>query len=190
MVSKKINSSFKWRTLSTFSVLFLNGLFIVILSRLIEKEIHGVFVILNTITVLSVLLTESGIGSSLVQNQNMNKFHIGSGNVLALSLSGTLFLMFLLFSDYLVAFYDNKFTYWNVVLLSSNIVINSIRSISQSLLVKKFEFKKLFISQLTAILIGNFLIGVPLAIYDFGIWAFIVATISMNLILSITLIFI
>ncbi len=177
-----LKESFFWKVLNTIGFLLINGVFLMIMARLLPKEIHGAFVIINSIVILLSFLTDAGLGSALVQKKEINEYHIGSANILVVLFGIVLFVLVLSSSNVISNFYDNKFSASHLILLTTNFFLIAVKIVPHSLLVKTFNFKLLFICNIISEFCGKLLLGTYLAYKGYGLWSFIIAFLVANLI--------
>ena len=185
MARKKPTSPFVWQALNTASVLLINVAYITAMARLIDKEVHGVFAILNAILMFSMFISESGVGAAIIQRRNYNSAHLSAALYMSLILSAVLSLIIFFFSDPLAKFYQYRFSALLVQAISINVMIGAFRIIPICLLTRELEFSKLLIVTISGRLFGRVVTGITLACLGFGIWAFVIAEIAASALMAV-----
>jgi len=178
----KIKSAFKWQVLNISSQAILQFVFIMISARILPKEVHGAFAILNALVFVMTISSEGGVSSALIQRKIINKKHISIAFYLTVFISLFLFIIIYFSSDFISDFYDRKVKMKEIQLASLIFVIMAIGKVSEAFLIKEFRFKQLFISKNISFIIGNILVVFVLANLNFGIYSLILGFITTQLI--------
>ena len=152
-----------------------------IMSRLLTKSDFGYYASISAIVGIFTILSESGIGSSVIQSKNADSRLINNAFTNCLILG--LFLSFILFSfsgiiAQVVADISMKLP---LMLISGTLVLNSLSSISRSILVKQLKLLKVGMINLVSLIISS-IISITLAYYGFGYYAILCHAILRSII--------
>lgn len=181
----KIKSAFKWQVLNISLQALLQFAFIMISARVLPKEVHGAFAILNSFIFVLSITSEGGVSSAIVQRTNINKRHISISFYITIALSLFLFLLIAGFSPAIADFYNQKITSKEIILASMIFIFKSIGSVSKAFLVRDFRFKQIFLADNTSFIIGNIAVVYVLSLLDYGIYALILGYITTQLLQSL-----
>jgi len=181
----KVQSAIIWQFLNIIIQGVLQLFFIAITARLLPKEVHGAFAIINAIVFLVTLFSEGGVGSALIQQKESNEKDISIAFYTTVLISFSLFLLIFFLSDFISNFYEFKIKASHIKVASLSFVSMTLGKVSRALLIKEFEFKKIFISNITSFIIGYMLCGILLAYNGFGIWSLIFAILIYQSIMSL-----
>jgi len=157
-------------------------LFLTFSSRLIPKEVHGSFAILNSLIFLASMFSEGGVGSALIQRKNINKRHVSIAFYFSFLISIILFALLFFSAEFFESLYSSKITANHVRFASTAFIAMTLGKISGSLLIRNFEFKKIFIVNSVSYFVAYILVGLVLAYTMRSLWAFIIALIMFHLI--------
>lgn len=155
------------------------------MARLIQKDVHGVFAILNAMLMFSTFICESGVGAAIVQRKEYNSAHFSSALYLSFFVSAILFFTLFLTSEEIAAFYEFRFSAILVQAISTNLLLGTFKIIPRSLLIRDLAFRELLIVNVGGLFVGRVAVGITLAWLGHGIWAFILGELSMNLVMGL-----
>lgn len=186
MVSKKkVASALSWQVLNISVLALFQFIFLMISARVLPKQIHGAFAILNAIVFVLSFASEGGVSSALIQRKEVNSKHISISFYLTLGLSLFMCIIALSLSGVLAAFYDQKVTAFQIRIASTIFIFKALGSVSRAFLVKNFKYKELFIAKAISFFLGSICLMYLLAILDYGIYALIFGFIATQLIQSL-----
>lgn len=144
----------------------------IVLARILLPEDYGVVAILAIFISLANVFVQGGLNMALIQKKDSDEKDFSS--VFYLTLGIATFLYFVLFSisPFIAKFYQNPILKDSLRVLSVILFFGAFNSIQIALVSKKMQFKKLFFSSLTGILLSG-VIGIFLAYLGFGVWALV-----------------
>lgn len=143
-----------------------------IMSRLLSKEDFGFFAAVNAIVVVFSSLSDTGIGSAIVQKKDMYDRYLG--NALSLSIVFGLSSMAILFISSIVlpdSIIEEKMRI-PLMLMSFTLLLNCISSVFRSVLHRRLKFLTIGLVQLISLILTT-AIAVVLAIKGLGYYAII-----------------
>jgi PST family polysaccharide transporter len=160
-----------WRFTSKFSAFGLRLLVLVLLARLVSVDAFGLLNQALIVTGLLALVSEIGMGPALVQRRDLTDFHIRVAFTVSL-LSGMALMAVVWFGAPLAAM---AFRTPEVIpilrLISCTCLIASLGTTAEALLQRRLAFRKLFVAEFLAYLVGYGGVGVTLAYAGYGVWA-------------------
>ncbi|MDA9053036.1 lipopolysaccharide biosynthesis protein [Planktomarina temperata] len=159
----------RWTVLEFVIGRGLNIVFIAMLARLLTPEDFGIFALLAIFLAVATALIESGFGLALIRNQdatdtdNSTVFWIclATATCIALALAATMPLI--------AAFFDLAVLVPLTYIMAVTVWISSFGIVQRALLVKRLEFQRLAVINLSALLISS-VIAVFLARSEFGVF--------------------
>lgn len=163
-----------WTFLGSIFLASLNFVVLVILSRLLTPNDFGIVSAALLVINLSFILTEFGVGPAIIhqQSENLEQFN----SVLIFSLFMGLITNILVFfsSNLISVFFKIPELEIALKLLSFLFVFKSISAITESLLIKRLEFKRITFIKLVSYTIGYTCFSVLLAYLDYSFWSIII----------------
>ena len=183
----KIIGSVNWNFINTISQTILTFGVGVVLARILDPGDFGLFgLTIIVLGILNLLLTGS-ISRFIIQKENLDSQDIGTSLGISILLS-LLAYIFVWFISPLVAFFFNETILTDLIrIYTISIFFISVSSILRGILIKKMNFKLLFYSDLIAIVCGYSIVGIILALNNFGVFSLIYATLVKELFTLITL---
>lgn len=181
-----IISGAKWTAVERFSNQFIQFGVSIVISRLIDPEEFGILAVLLVFINISQVFIDSGLGSSLIYYNQINKNDFNTTFSFNTAVSFILLLLIFAFSSVIENFYDisNLSTYLRVS--SCVLITNSLIVVPTAILKIKLDFKKLSLSNLISNTISAF-IGVSMAVIGYGVWALVGQMLSKSILLSVLL---
>ncbi len=143
-----------------------------IMSRVLSKEDFGFYAAINAIVLVFASLSETGIGSAIVQTKEINRRYIGNAFTLSL-LFGIISTLILLLAAFLLPdnIIDNQMKL-PLMIMSITLLLNCITSVFRSILHRQLKFIQIGVVQLISLFITT-VIAVVLALKGFGFYAII-----------------
>lgn len=176
ITSKRLSLSFLWSFLEQGSTSIVSLIVQIILARLLLPDDFGVMAILLVIISLANAISQSGLGTALIQKRDATKTTFSTAFWLSLLFSIILYAVIFLGAPLLAIIYSMPDLTLYLRILGLSVLFDSINSIQRSLLQKELRFKSLFRVNFFSILISA-AISIILALNGFGIWSLIVQTI-------------
>ncbi len=158
----------------------------IILARLLTPAEFGLIGMLSVFMALGHVLMNSGFGSALIQKQNATKAHYNSvffaNMALSLVAAGLLWLS----APWIAAFYNQPALIAPARGLSFNFIFAAFGLVQLTLLSKRMDFKTQAKVRLIAV-VGSGVVGVSMALLNFGIWSLVAQSLSLTLFNSVLL---
>lgn len=144
----------------------------IVLARILTPEEYGILAILLVFVNLADILVTEGLGSCLIQKQNIKAIDYSTIFLAGLASSFVLYGVIFIFSDTIALFYGNESIGTYLEVLALRIPLSSLNAIQRAYVSKNFRFRDLFISSS----LGSFIAGcaaIFLAVLGFGIYSLI-----------------
>ena len=171
-------SSLKWNYLGRLISLSLQFAIGIVLARLLGPEPFGLVAIALFVQGLGNLFAEGGLGSALIQSQNISEYDIRSvfstQVLIGIVITGVVNVM----APLLSAFFNEPNATPVIMMVALSFTIQTIGQTSNALIRRNFEFKKIQIISLVSYSIGYLGLGLPLANLDYGVWSLVAAQLS------------
>lgn len=153
---------------------------------MLEPSLFGsVALVMVFVTILNVFV-DSGLGSALIQKKNADQLDFSTVFYFNIVMCCCLYVLIFFCTPFIAGFYGDLKLTPIIRVLSLTIVISGLKNVQQSYVSKNLLFKKLFVVNITASLVGA-IVGIALAFLDYGIWAIVCQQISSMIISTIML---
>jgi O-antigen/teichoic acid export membrane protein len=180
-LAQKTIDGVKWSSISQLMRIGTQAITSVILARLLLPEDFGLLGMALVFMGLMTIFNDMGIGSAIVQKQDLDQKTVSSIFWFNLLIGFLAMLITILMAPLVSHFYSQDSLNSILSVMSISFLFTSLSMVHNSLLLKKLEFKKLTLLELTSTMSAGFL-GVSLAYFGYGIWSLVWQNISMTLI--------
>lgn len=153
----------------------------IVLARLLTPDAYGLVAMVLVFTGLASLMADVGLGSALVQKQELRSAHFNSVYWCNLGLGLVLATTLFIFSGEISDFYNQTEIKPIVEILSLGFVIGAASLVHRQVLVKAMRFKYLALADFSA-MAGSGLIAIALAVNGFGFWSLVFQQIANKVI--------
>ena len=178
--------SFFWVSIERFAVLCIQFVGTIVLARLIGPDEFGLIGILTVFIAIANMLTDSGMGGSLVREQSVSPsdYHtlfIYNGAIGLLS-----YLILYISAPYIASFYDIHQLSPVLRVLGLSVIFTSL-SITQSIhLLRTLQFKVMSVCAAVSSLLATST-AIVLACLGMGVWALVSQTVGYSIFYSLSL---
>ncbi len=170
-------------TLANQGITFLVGL---VLARLLTPEDYGLIGIILIFVAIFNSIVDSGFSNALIRKKDATDVDYNTVFVSNLVVSVVLCLVLFFSSPLIAHFFALSQLDMLLKVMSSMVIINAFAIIQRTLLVKKIDFKsQTKISLISSITSG--IIGIAMALREFGVWSLVGQQISRQLLNTIFL---
>lgn len=183
-LEQKTIGGVKWSGISQFMRLGAQVITSVILARLLLPEDFGLFGMALVFTGLVAIFNDMGIGSAIVQKQDLDQKSLSSIFWFNISVGTLAMLITILAAPFIAHFYGQNSLIPIISVMSVSFLLVSFSIVQNSLLLKELKFKKLTFLELIST-ISSSLLGISLAYLGYGIWSLVWQNISMTFIYAI-----
>ncbi len=180
-------SGLNWTLFGTFLTSIFNLLVLVVLSRLLTPNDFGIVGAALIVINLSLIFTEIGVGPALIHYQNITKEHIDSSVIFSIGMGLITTIIIYLLSPTISRYFGIPELNSVLKVLSFLFLLKSLTAISESLLIKRLEFKTITLIRLFSYGVGYTFFGILFAFLGFSYWGLIIGT-AINFLLE-TLLF-
>jgi O-antigen/teichoic acid export membrane protein len=171
-ISQKATRSVKWSALTEMVYRTAAPLITVILARLLTPSDFGVVATAMIAISFAQMFWDAGLGKALIQTNEApeDAAHIVFWTNLALG--AVVYTLLFITAPWVAIFFNSPPSGPVLRVLGLQIVIASLSSVQQALLMRDLNFRRLFwVKLFTAFLPGFF--SIPMALYGYGVWALV-----------------
>lgn len=188
MSTNSLIISFAWKFLERSSVQIISLIVQIVLARLIAPEQFGNLAILLVFYNFLDIFVQKGFGSSLIRKKELSKYDLDTTFVVSLIIAIIMVIFVLMIAPVVGNFYSDQTIVAPLRVLSLSVLISPFFCIYNSLLVRKMNFKVIFVRGIiSAIISGS--IGIWMAFEGFSLWALVSQIIINQLLLTIIMVF-
>ena len=186
--SKSITKGLFWKLLERFGVQGVQFVLQIILARLLNPDAFGALSIMIIFTTLANVFIQNGFSTALVQNKDVTEEDYSSVFWVTLFISILLYIGLFFAIPLIANYYNMPLTITPFRVLAFMIIPGALNSIQLAKVYREMNFKKVFISNIGAILVAG-LISILLALNGFGVWSLVWQNIIKVLMSTIIMLF-
>ena len=172
-MKKSIGSGLFWKLLERFGVQGIQFVLQIILARLLSPEHYGVLSMMIIFTNLANVFIQNGFNTALIQNKDVTEEDYSSVFWVSLGIAGFLYAVIFLTAPAIAAFYNMPDMVMPLRVLALSLFPGMVNSIQLAKVSREMDFKKVFFSSISGILIAGF-VGIAAAVMGGGLWALVV----------------
>ena len=163
-------------------------LVIAILARLLTPGDFGVVAIANLVIGFIASFTQIGLGQALVQRKDLTQRHIRVGFTIAIVSAVLLATLLIIIAPLFSQFFRNQSLTPILRVFSLVFLLTNIGAVAEYLLIRDLAFDRIFRATVLTYTFGYALVGISMALMDYGAWSLVGATLATELVKSIALI--
>ncbi|MDH7482325.1 MAG: MOP flippase family protein [Armatimonadota bacterium] len=148
----------------------LAALTMIVLARLLSPREFGLLAMVVVITSFANIFAEMGLGSALVQKQDIRQEHLSSVFWLNVIAGLILTSAFIICSPLISNFYGEQILRPLTLLISANFAIGSLSIVQRTNFVKTLDFRRLFVADITAVVVSS-VVAITMAYAGAGVWS-------------------
>lgn len=143
-----------------------------IMSRLLSKADFGYYAALMGIMNVFLSLSEAGLGSAIIQKKNASEGHVNTAFTLSILLGLLFSAIIFIFAPQISIIVADKSLAMPMRIVSITLLLNSLNSIGNSILLKRLNFKRVGIISIVSYFVSG-IIGIILALKGFGLYSIV-----------------
>lgn len=155
----------------------------IVLARLLMPADYGLFAIALSITMLVEMLQDFGLGTALVQRQDLTRPQINAVFWTVVTSSLVITSATFLAAEWIAAFYAEPSLAWVLRVLCLTFLLNSLGMVPYSLLTKALNLRHRSMADVSGTTIGS-VAALVLAYFGFGVWALVLGQLSRAAVLN------
>ncbi|MGZ0077237.1 lipopolysaccharide biosynthesis protein [Methylomonas sp. YC3] len=177
LASKSI-SALKWSYFGRLISLTLQFSIGIVLARVLGPEPFGLVAIALFVQSLGNLFAEGGLGSALIQSQDISPQDIRSVFSSQLLIGALISGVVAGLAPFLAIFFNDPKATPVIMVMALSFVIQALGQTANALIRRKLEFKKIQIIGIISYCVGYLGLGLPLAYLGYGVWSLVAAQLS------------
>lgn len=168
----KVLSAIFWKFLERVGVQGIQFIVMIVLARMLLPEDFGLIVIVTIFISIASIIAQGGFNSALVQKKKVDQMDLSSVFYLNLLMASVLYILLFFTAPSIAAFFEQPQLIIILRILAITIFFYSFSAIQNTIISREFQFKKLFISTLSASITAG-IVGITMAYTNYGIWALV-----------------
>ncbi len=168
----QVSRGLKWQAISIIGRQLLSFLVFTTLTRLLEPSAFGLVGLVMVYLGFVSMFAEQGIGTALIQRQNLEKAHLDTAFWFNFGCAALLCLGTIVLAHPLAILLGNEELVSPLRWASLGLVLSALSTIHSTLFIKDMDFRRPTIRLLLASSMGG-IVGVSMAFAGYGVWALV-----------------
>ena len=166
-----------------FSITFLIS---IILARLLSPNDYGLIGIVNIFISVCTVVINGGFSTALLRKKKINNDDYNTAFVVNLTLSLILYVLVFLLAPFVATFFERNELLQLTRVTALSMIIGAVSVVHQTQLTKRIDFKSQ--AKVTAVSgLTSGVIGVVMALCNYGVWSLVAQMLSMQLLRTLLL---
>ncbi len=170
--NKKIFSALFWKIMERFGVQGTQFVLQLVLARLLDPDHYGVLSLMVIFTTLANVFIQRGFNTALIQNKDVTEEDYSSVFWVTMGISALLYGLLYAAAPVIARYYKMPDLVRPFRVLCLVLFPGALNSIQLAKISRKLDFKKVFRSNIAAILVSG-VVGITLAYQGAGLWALV-----------------
>ncbi len=181
-----VRSSLIWKFMERAGLQVVQFLVSILIARILSPHDYGAVALLSIFISVATVFVQSGLGTALIQKQDVNEEDSSSVFFYSLALALIIYLILFFSADFIAAFYNMPELVSLLRVMAVTLFPGALNALQVAILSKKMQFDKQFYSSLVAGGVSG-AVGLTMAMMDYGSWALVFQQLSYQIALCVTL---
>lgn len=168
-----------WRFLERSGSQVVSLVVSIILARLLSPSEYAPIALVAIFITLADVFIHKGLGTALIQKQTADRLDYSSVFFSNLVLSLILYVIIFLTAPFLAGYFNMPVLKNVMRVLGVQVIVAGISSVVNAYVAKHMMFKKVFVTNLAAVIISAF-VGIAMAMMGYGVWALVAQQMVSN----------
>ncbi len=178
-----------WNFLRVLGQTFLGMVVVVVQARLLLPSDFGLVAIAVIFIGFAELISVLGVGAAVIRVATPQHSQIRAATKMSLLIISVLIVLLLAIAQPVANFFAEPELTQIIKVLSVGLWFSGFSAVSRGLLMRRLDFKRLFIVDITAYLFGYAVVGISLAALGFGVWSLVIGSLTTMLLSAFSLLY-
>lgn len=179
-------SGFFWKFNEQIAAQLVSFVVSIVLARILSPKDYGLVSLVNVFIVIANVFVTSGFSASLIQKKNATQLDFSTIFHCSFIFSFFVYGIIYICSPYIASFYRIDQLVPIIRVFAIQLPLSSFNSIQQAYVSRHLAFKKIFVSTTIATILSG-VIGIILALLNWGVWALVFQTILSTVFQTVVL---
>lgn len=158
----------------------------IVLARILGPEEFGVTAIVTVFITLANVFVQNGFGFAIIQKIEATDKEFTFVLLFNVVVSIGIYLFIFIIAPFAEGYYEMDGLATIIRVMSLSVIVAAVGNIQQAYVSRRLEFKKLFISTFSAVMISG-IVGVVMALIGCGVWSLVVQHLLYSVVSTIAL---
>ena len=179
VASKKVITGFGWIALIAYTDRVLGFFTTLVLAKFLAPEDFGLIAIASMLIEVLYLFKDMGLSEALIYQKGNIEESSNCAFMIVFGLNILIFVLLVIASPFVADFYEHPSLIPVIILLSSNLIWNSMINVPYTIIRKNIDFKKLVAPNIIPIVVAS-VVSIIMAYNDCGVWSLVARSFSVS----------
>lgn len=184
--SNSVVSSLVWKFLERGGVQVIQFVVSILIARILSPHDYGSVALLTIFISVATVFVQSGLSTALIQKKDSDELDCSSVFYYSAALALIVYVILFFSADRIAVFYGMPELVLILKVMAITLFPGALNALQIAILQKKMQFKKQFYSSLSAATFSG-VVGILLAVMNFGAWALVFQQLSYQFVICIVL---
>lgn len=175
-----------WSAIDNVSQMGVTFVVSIVLARLLSPDDYGLIGLISVVTAVCTTLVNGGFTTALIRKKDATDDDYNTAFIVNLGMSVLLYVIIYFCSPLIADFFKREELVSLTRVSSLGLVIGALSLVQSARLTKRIDFKSQTKITLTASIISG-IIGIVMALLNFGVWALVAQTLSSQILRTVFL---
>lgn len=175
-----------WSAIDNVSQYAVTFVVSIVLARLLSPEDYGLIGLISVVTAVCTTLVNGGFTTALIRKKDATDDDYNTAFIVNLGMSLLLYAFIYFCSPFIADFFNREELVSLTRVSSLGLIIGALSLVQKARLTKRIDFKSQTKITLTASIISG-IIGIVMALLNFGVWALVAQTLSSQILRTVFL---
>ena len=166
-----------WSAIDNVSQMGVTFVVSIVLARLLSPDDYGLLGLITIVTAICTTLVNGGFSTALIRKKDITDDDYNTAFIVNLGMSVLLYVIVYFCSSFIADFFRREELVSLTRVSSLGLIIGALSLVQQARLTKRIDFKSQTKITLVAS-VASGIIGIVMALLDFGVWALVAQTLS------------
>jgi len=175
-----------WSAIDNVSQMGVTFVVSIVLARLLSPDNYGLIGLISVVTAVCTTLVNGGFTTALIRKKDATDDDYNTAFIVNLGMSALLYVIIYFSSPFIADFFNREELVSLTRVSSLGLIIGALSLVQKARLTKRIDFKSQTKITLTASIISG-IIGIVMALLNFGVWALVAQTLSSQILRTVFL---
>jgi lipopolysaccharide exporter len=180
VTKRQVLSGFGWQAFNSYANRLVGLLTTLVLAKLLTPEQFGVVTIASMIIEVLQLLKDMGLSEALIYQKRDDAALVDTAHTILVGFNTILFVLAAAVAPFAARYYEAPIVLPVILVLSSNLIWDSLRSVPRTLIRRNIDFGKLVIPEVVPVAVSC-VVSIAMALTGFGVWSLVAKTVIHSL---------
>lgn len=177
--SRSVAAGFGWVALCSYSNRILGLVSTLVLAKVLTPSDFGLVAVAAMMLEVIQLVKDMGLSEAVIYNKRQDRATLDTAHTILVGYNVLLFIGAAAAAPFIARFYDSPTLLPVVLLMSSTLVVNSLRVVPITLIRKNLDYRTLVVPEVVPVTVSA-LVSIAMALMGFGVWSLVIKSLIQS----------